>query len=40
MQGLDVYNSKQVRDKQIARIVGKVWLFCSLYFIPLTVLSP
>ncbi|KAJ7960705.1 Citrate synthase [Quillaja saponaria] len=24
LQGLDVYNSKQVRDKQIARIIGKI----------------
>ncbi|GAU12391.1 hypothetical protein TSUD_253420 [Trifolium subterraneum] len=25
LRGLDIYNSKEVRDKQIARIIGKVW---------------
>lgn len=30
LRGLDIYNSKEVRDKQIARVIGKVFLFSSL----------
>ena len=37
MQGLDVYNSKEVRDKQIARIIGKVCLF--VLFSPFALLA-
>lgn len=32
IQGQDLYQSKQVRDKQIARVLGKVWLFNLLSF--------
>jgi hypothetical protein len=31
MQGLDIYDSKEVRDKQIARIIGKVQFFDSFH---------
>ena len=39
MQGQDLYWLKQVRDKQIARILGKVWLFNLLSFFLLCALA-
>lgn len=32
LQGQDVYNSKQMRDQQIMRILGKVCIYCIILF--------